>query len=351
MSIVPTGASPPPVRGDDAQRMHRRLLQDLERQWLDAWRVVGQEPSKAQDAVGGKAQDQRPSDERASAESVDGMQVASAVQAASSPQLASVSESVQVSGGAGPAAASADAHAAQAHGATGEIAGAAESGPRSDAGHESAVPEGLRHHSTTSAAAPVEVGPIPGATVSDPRPRGQPPRVVSDDLSPWPAGPDQPASPVQVGVMAENGRLADASGRPGDTSPLPAQRGPDVFGRHSAAAPNSSGQERSETPAEQASRQAASKRRPLSASHPSDEHGPQRLTLRELSDNEVLASMRDSLLTPAQSQLAAQGLARALMEAGYAKVQVVVNGRLTANPATNTGPETDNHSQETDHGH
>ena len=55
--------------------------------------------------------------------------------------------------------------------------------------------------------------------------------------------------------------------------------------------------------------------------------GPRHLMLRELSEQEVLASMRDAQLTSSESVLAAQGLARALMQAGYARVQVVVNGQ------------------------
>ncbi len=55
--------------------------------------------------------------------------------------------------------------------------------------------------------------------------------------------------------------------------------------------------------------------------------------LRELSDQSVLASMRDTELTSSQSQVAAEGLARALMEAGYAQVQVVVNGQKPSGPA------------------
>ena len=56
--------------------------------------------------------------------------------------------------------------------------------------------------------------------------------------------------------------------------------------------------------------------------------------LRELSDQSVLASMRDTELSGPQSQAAAEGLARALMEAGYAQVQVVVNGQK---PSTTAG--------------
>lgn len=91
-----------------------------------------------------------------------------------------------------------------------------------------------------------------------------------------------------------------------------------------------------------------------------DEHGPQRLTLRELSEHEVLASMRDALLTSSQSQFAAQGLARALMEAGYARVQVVVNGKpaATVEAPSSSAPDepqastTPNHApQESRHGH
>ena len=55
--------------------------------------------------------------------------------------------------------------------------------------------------------------------------------------------------------------------------------------------------------------------------------GPQKLTLRELAHDQVQATLRDTQLDSAASRLAAQGLARALMEAGYAQVKVVVNGQ------------------------
>lgn len=55
--------------------------------------------------------------------------------------------------------------------------------------------------------------------------------------------------------------------------------------------------------------------------------GPQRFMLRELEPDVVQATLRDAQLDMAASQLAAQGLARALMEAGYAQVKVVVNGQ------------------------
>ncbi len=56
------------------------------------------------------------------------------------------------------------------------------------------------------------------------------------------------------------------------------------------------------------------------------EPNPRLLRLREVSDAEVAASLRDANLDRPDSQRAAQGLARALMEAGYSRVQVVVNG-------------------------
>jgi hypothetical protein len=52
------------------------------------------------------------------------------------------------------------------------------------------------------------------------------------------------------------------------------------------------------------------------------------LRLREVDAEEIAASLRDTALDGAESQRAALGLARALMEAGYARVQVVVNGVL-----------------------
>lgn len=64
----------------------------------------------------------------------------------------------------------------------------------------------------------------------------------------------------------------------------------------------------------------------LSESSTEAEPNPRFLRLREVSDLEVAASLRDADLDRPDSQRAAQGLARALMEAGYSRVQVVVNG-------------------------
>lgn len=62
--------------------------------------------------------------------------------------------------------------------------------------------------------------------------------------------------------------------------------------------------------------------------------GLHRLMLRELNDQAVLASMRDARLDAHASEWAAQGLAMALMEAGYARVQVVVNGHTQLRTAS-----------------
>lgn len=67
-------------------------------------------------------------------------------------------------------------------------------------------------------------------------------------------------------------------------------------------------------------------RRAIPVADPDGEPAAQHLMLRDLNEQEVLASLRDVHLGSAQSQTAAQELARALMQAGYARVQVVVNG-------------------------
>ncbi len=56
------------------------------------------------------------------------------------------------------------------------------------------------------------------------------------------------------------------------------------------------------------------------------EPNPRFLRLRELNSQEAIASLRDTDLNRPDSRRVAQGLARALMEAGYERVQVVVNG-------------------------
>lgn len=95
------------------------------------------------------------------------------------------------------------------------------------------------------------------------------------------------------------------------------------------------------------------------------EPGTRRLTLRELDAQQVLAAVRDTQLNGAESQAAAQELARALMQAGYARVQVVVNGRqerrtesAVADPPsadtsaqTEVSPTPSTNAEATRHGH
>ncbi|WP_457323208.1 hypothetical protein [Roseateles sp. P5_E11] len=78
---------------------------------------------------------------------------------------------------------------------------------------------------------------------------------------------------------------------------------------------------------EEGDAEASARARPrFSATNPESEPASQHLMLRELNEQQVLASMRDAQLNSLESQVAAQELARALMQAGYARVQVVVNG-------------------------
>lgn len=361
MNILPTGASP---RGDDAQGMYRRLLQDLERQWLDTWRVVGQEPSEADDAAGATVREGSPANETPLAGIVAGSHAVSASQTSDlpagqlSPQHAPTNKVEEMLSGAGAVASSSDAFEAQASEAANETVGGAEPGsPIGLAGSESVFSEGQSRQASKSADMPLKKGLSSSAHWPDPVCGELAPRLEPVDSSWGKVGPGQPTVPVQGGALADSGRTAEASGRPSDSSQLHGSRASDLSGRIPTAMPAHGGRDGVEHPLESGSRQEASKRRLASTPHTAEEHGPQRLTLRELSENEVLASMRDSLLTPSQSQLAAQGLARALMEAGYAKVQVVVNGRPTTGLATNTRPEVGaslavppNPLQETDHG-
>lgn len=81
------------------------------------------------------------------------------------------------------------------------------------------------------------------------------------------------------------------------------------------------------SPIDEGDAQALARARPrFSATNPESEPASQHLMLRELNEQQVLASMRDAQLNSLESQVAAQELARALMQAGYARVQVVVNG-------------------------
>ena len=76
-----------------------------------------------------------------------------------------------------------------------------------------------------------------------------------------------------------------------------------------------------------ASESARSAPRSLKAAPALFELTTRRLTLRELDAQQVLAAVRDTQLSAAESQAAAHELARALMRAGYSHIQVVVNGQ------------------------
>lgn len=89
--------------------------------------------------------------------------------------------------------------------------------------------------------------------------------------------------------------------------------------------------------------------------------GPRKLTLRELAPDLIQATLRDTQLDLGTSRLAAQGLARALMEAGYAQAKVVVNGQASRGepiegdgrpsaPVTTSAPFTKTASKDSLHG-
>jgi hypothetical protein len=321
--------------------MRRHLLQDLERQWLDAWRVVGQaqgdadaerqaQPKPPASTASGPARLPAEHGEMTggrSAELAKPLPGATADADTSAPARKSTNE-IKVD-----TASSSHCH---------------DNGPQADASRASAVEADTRF---TELVPSDQIAPVTANAVS------------AQGMS------DQPAKPTQAGAE-DGGRDAEpvaglpvfanpilGNGRAGQIASFSLLTTPSMEARMAAGtsleqpihlaeaaltgasrtpaggAPNVSNgklEDGPETDASGAARQAKPPPTTL------DDQGPQRIMLRELSDQEVLASMRDSVLTPTQSQFAAQGLALALMEAGYARVQVVVNGKPALTTQANT---------------
>ncbi|MGM9514294.1 hypothetical protein ACS5PK_08590 [Roseateles sp. DB2] len=74
-------------------------------------------------------------------------------------------------------------------------------------------------------------------------------------------------------------------------------------------------------------------------------HDRQRLTLREIDAGTVQALLRDAQLDAQASGLAARSLHHALMEAGYARVKVVVNGQTARTDTAQDAPADRDDSQ------
>lgn len=364
MNVAPPGSGLPSARGDDTQGMRRHLLQDLERQWLNAWRVVDQAQTDA-------------GPERTAVVKPAASSVSSAAPLPRDHSTAADERGAEAAGPQPRTTAQAD-----------RIAPSRQANNEVDAA--TASPSGIHNHSHRNDASPAssdratmrsaeqaqapQTAPVTAnaASAEDASSRqAQPSQATEDDVRdlglttglPMFAavnlGNDEPGEPESFSLLAalpaelrtSGSTSLDQPAHVAATTVASATRAP---AGGAPNPPNAKLEDGPDTDTSAASRQAKTLSSAL------DDQGKQRLMLRELSDQEVLASMRDAMLTPTQSQFAAQGLARALMEAGYARVQVVVNGKpalttqVNARPQTGevpSGSQSTTAPQDTHHGH
>jgi hypothetical protein len=301
------------MRLDDGATQRRRLLQDLERQWLEAWGQIGQAevPLRAAADPAGAVPAPRVTVPPHQAPTSAGAPQASTQASLPSREASSHSDPLRDGDPPGPAQRErVEPVLAHRDVAAGEAAAAA-SGP--EAGVPAGPAQAIRTDSWTP---PLHAMPSPSGSVAG--------------LNHGPAGADDGAlQPPAAGEALERlaGNLPAVAFRKGGPVQMPvSQPPPSALLNQMSAMPAAQA-----SPLERASAEEqaipASPPRPASAFAQTLSQGPRHLMLRELNEHEVLASMRDALLTPGESAVAAQGLVRALMQAGYARVQVFVNGR------------------------
>lgn len=270
MTRIDHRAAVPALNGAEGGQLQRRVLQDLERQWLDSWGLA----HAAQADIAPAVPEQAPAATEASA-----LNVSPARGGADSMTTANAP------------AAMPDAQRARA-----------------------AAPSRTEDREADISAARQTTPSRGGVAASHPdvdQPAGAPPApafgVVDADGGPGGARAISAAQPFGTQLLAS------------PLSPSMALSGVVGAAASSALAHPGTGEE------PEAAHQASARPRLPQAADPGA--GPQKLTLRELAPDQVLATLRDAQLDGASSRLAAQGLARALMEAGYAQVKVVVNGQ------------------------
>lgn len=300
--------STPGLRGpvDDGTGLQRRLMQDLERQWLDSWAVADQLQAPPGPSPEPTAQDRVQSQDPADA----GSPLAATTPAAKAASMAGHAHAPRLTSGAAAAS---------------EGSGPQMLAPRPA---KAALPPG-QVPSSPAMASPAVATSGSLTTTQSPLP-SQPNGLRSTEGIPWerpdtvqtpgdrPVSADAPRPPMPA--MSVTGSSNGAIQTPASTGtptalPLPVPRALPM----AAAVPQVVTESLSEAPAPM--------RRAAPPTPAEIDPGPQHLMLRELGEHEVLASLRDAALGSAESHLAAQGLAHALMEAGYARVQVVVNGQ------------------------
>ncbi|RYH13474.1 MAG: hypothetical protein EON57_01900 [Alphaproteobacteria bacterium] len=317
MTRVHARSSVQSARPDDSAALQRRLLQDLERQWLETWGQAGHGQTQS-----------RPSSEPDQAARPPAAEPV--LEASSRPPSASRLEAPDPQAVSRPSADGAQRHSRMnPTGLQGEEEALRPDAARAEleqATEPNASPPPPPPQATAEPAAALKRGGAPVDAGSAQRPRADalsapvnaalgPAAHGLAAASPYTAVPSPgmlDATLRQLGSPLPEPSLAPLSAPSRDIS----AHAPLSLVSQAALKADGPGEEQAAVPT----------RRTLS-SREAQEPSARHLMLRELNDQEVLASMRDAQLTSSESALAAQGLARALMQAGYARVQVVVNGR------------------------
>ncbi|MGM9485063.1 hypothetical protein ACS5PN_27990 [Roseateles sp. NT4] len=323
MTFVQSSKPSAVSRPDEGAALQRRLMQDLERQWLDNWTVADQ--LQAQAAPTPEEQPQTDSHDLTKSLPLDqtGNSVGpQSARATTQPARLNAAETSRSDSSARMNAALMAGHEMAAVRAPEGKVAAPSGSPRP---MEGAVPAGL-------AGSRGEVG---AATAGSDLAAYQ--QVAGAALVQMANGflPQSPVAGAAEAVADSDDRIAamqtaTASAPTGAKSP--------TLGLMPGMPQTAPGSETHRKNAASTSRQNAK------APQEDANTGPRRLMLRETDDQSVLASVRDAELSSSQSRLAADGLARALMEAGYARVQVVVNGQKHRNARNEAGTATTSHS-------
>lgn len=341
-----------PGRLDDGVMLQRRLLQDLERQWLAAWTVVHQQPA-CPAAAPPPASEADPPPGPATVESFvsspsaapAGHGLAQQRVAPTSPQAATSNAvaprgSVQRTLPAAPAQARPNEQSTDA----GDL-GTPVGRPRQADGNTGHIHPVSAQATPASRAQPPLAEKPSEAIDADPRGTSQRPFPIGQSATDLAqasqaAGASLPTverplhSPPPSSITPVRASAGDLAGRTPTVAAAVAATAPSRAGPMAAFRFPTSPRTEPLNPEQEAqpARRFATPTRAEDAAA-----GPRRLTLRETDPQSVLATLRDVELGAQQSQLAADGLARALMEAGYARVHVVVNGRQPGTEQDATG--------------
>lgn len=310
MNRIDPRPAAPALNGNDGVQLQRHMLQELERQWLDNW---GAAQAAQPDATPPSVERGIPPAETKPPATARGASGTPCFQTAGSPS------------GVASRQASDDAKRPVAE----QHSGAAVYEKLSDA---SAAHRDVQRDQAFGA-----TGPVQSVAATMPLP-AQPQNAVGTwDGSAAHVGLESSSPPSSVAVTAVAAAVTS----------------PDlIFAGRSAPPAQATG-------AEDADARPRARHTSPAADRTEGDIGPRKLTLRELAPNLVQATLRDTQLDLAASRLAAQGLARALMEAGYAQAKVIVNGQPSRGQATDgddtvpsipASPFTDTVSKEPIHG-